>query len=261
MTGRRELPAPGSGELKKALPNRVAQRWYEELYNHPEGLTIEELKREIPEYAGQTHFDRRGRSLNVPFILERKWEGGRMIYRLGGTRENSGATGRISNKVAAQVKFRDGSRCQMCGKGVEDGIKLEVDHRIPLDWGGSNDIDNLWTLCQEDNHGKKAYFASLNEYTNQIRAAASQPSVHRRLGELLRAFGIGNPVPSYLLQLVASARQYNEDWQRRLRELRELGWDYTVTKRRENGRIVSYYSLKTEGGWPGGSGDTAPPGS
>jgi 5-methylcytosine-specific restriction endonuclease McrA len=254
MARRKDLPKPGSAELNKLVTNRVAQRWYEELYTHQDGLTIDELKRAIPEYAGQTHFDRRGRTLDVPFILERNWERRGMVYRLGGIRTNHGATGRISNKIAAQVKFRDGSRCQMCGKGVEDGVKLEVDHRIPVDWGGSNDISNLWTLCREDNQGKKAYFASLDEHTSKIRAAAGYDDVHRRLGELLRAFGPGTPVPSYLLQVVASARQYNEDWQRRLRELREFGWDYTVTKRRENGRVVSYYSLTTEGGWPGGAG-------
>jgi hypothetical protein len=246
----KDLPNPDSAELKQLVTNRVAQRWYEVLYNHPEGLSIEELKREIPEFAGQTHFDRRGRSLNVPFILEREWNGGRMTYRLAGRRENAGTAGRISNRTAAQVKFRDGSRCQMCGKGIEDGVKLEVDHRIPVAWGGSDDLENLWTLCQPDNQGKKSYFASLDEYTDKIRAAVNHDEVHHRLGELMKAFGTGKPVPSYLLQLVASAKQYNEDWQRRMRELRNLGWDYTVTKRREGNRVVSYYTLQTDGGWP-----------
>jgi hypothetical protein len=39
-------------------------------------------------------------------------------------------------------------------------------------------------------------------------------------------------VPSDLIGVVASAKQYQEDWQKRLRELRTLGW--MIEYRREN---------------------------
>jgi hypothetical protein len=49
---------------------------------------------------------------------------------------------------------RDKYRCQICGRSADDGVKLEVDHKIAWANGGGNDIDNLWTLCNECNAGK-----------------------------------------------------------------------------------------------------------
>src|SRR3989338_2573807 len=41
---------------------------------------------------------------------------------------------------------KDVFRCTLCGYGVEDGIKLEVDHIVrPID-GGKNILENLRTL-------------------------------------------------------------------------------------------------------------------
>ena len=45
---------------------------------------------------------------------------------------------------------RDQFACVLCGRsGV--GVKMEVDHKIPLSKGGSNRLDNLQTLCFECN--------------------------------------------------------------------------------------------------------------
>lgn len=47
-------------------------------------------------------------------------------------------------------------RCQMCGRSVAwDGITLDVDHKIPADWGGATEGDNLWALCSECNEGRR----------------------------------------------------------------------------------------------------------
>jgi 5-methylcytosine-specific restriction endonuclease McrA len=64
----------------------------------------------------------------------------------------------LSAKLKASIRFRDGYKCQACGKGVSDNVKLHVDHKIPLDWGGTNLEDNLWTLCEDCNLGKKNFF-------------------------------------------------------------------------------------------------------
>jgi hypothetical protein len=143
----------------------------------------------------------------------------------------------------------------MCGASPQrdEAVQLHIDHKVPLHWGGTNSDDNLWTLCERCNTGKQAFFSSVDEHAERIRTAVNEADVHRRLGGLLRAFGVGVPVPSYLLAIVASAGRYQEDWQRRLRELRALGWDYQVKKRTEGGRVVSYYTLKVDGGWPDGS--------
>lgn len=63
----------------------------------------------------------------------------------------------ISPKLRHQVFERDGFRCCDCGASPqEEDVRLEVDHKIPLSRGGSNDIDNLRTLCRPCNIGKAA---------------------------------------------------------------------------------------------------------
>jgi hypothetical protein len=52
------------------------------------------------------------------------------------------------------IMKRDGYRCQLCGRSQEDGAKLHIDHRTPLVKGGSNEDENLWTLCEDCNLGK-----------------------------------------------------------------------------------------------------------
>jgi len=42
----------------------------------------------------------------------------------------------------------------VCGRGPQDGIRLEVDHITPVAAGGTDDLDNLRTLCRECNEGK-----------------------------------------------------------------------------------------------------------
>ncbi len=53
------------------------------------------------------------------------------------------------------VLKRDGYRCRICGRSADDGMKLEVDHRIPRAKGGLDTHTNLWTLCFECNNGKR----------------------------------------------------------------------------------------------------------
>ena len=50
---------------------------------------------------------------------------------------------------------RDNFTCQYCGKTPKDGVKLHVDHIIPLDKGGDNSKENLITTCQECNLEKQ----------------------------------------------------------------------------------------------------------
>ena len=66
--------------------------------------------------------------------------------------------GAINAKLRYAVLQRDNSTCCRCGRSVSDGVKLAVDHKIPVDMGGETTIDNLWTLCTECNGGKKSFF-------------------------------------------------------------------------------------------------------
>ena len=60
----------------------------------------------------------------------------------------------LSGKTRINVMERDDYTCQMCGRSIEDGIKLHIDHIVPVSKGGSNDMDNLQVLCHECNLAK-----------------------------------------------------------------------------------------------------------
>lgn len=61
----------------------------------------------------------------------------------------------ISLSTRTDIFERDNYTCQICGKNKhDDGVKLEIDHIIPVSRGGSDNINNLQTLCFECNRGK-----------------------------------------------------------------------------------------------------------
>lgn len=60
----------------------------------------------------------------------------------------------FSCSLRYKILKRDNFRCKYCGRGVEDGVKLNVDHIIPISKGGKTEESNLQTLCWECNIGK-----------------------------------------------------------------------------------------------------------
>jgi len=60
-------------------------------------------------------------------------------------------------EVKEAIFKRDGYRCVICGRGREDGVEIHADHKIPLDKGGTNTVENGQTLCSEHNFLKKTY--------------------------------------------------------------------------------------------------------
>lgn len=60
----------------------------------------------------------------------------------------------VTLSMRYMVLQRDEYRCQLCGASAREGVELEVDHRVPLAKGGSNDLLNLWVLCHKCNRGK-----------------------------------------------------------------------------------------------------------
>lgn len=61
---------------------------------------------------------------------------------------------RVTDRLRYQIMRRDGFRCQLCGASQADGVKLHVDHIIPISKGGTSDERNLRTLCDRCNLGK-----------------------------------------------------------------------------------------------------------
>jgi 5-methylcytosine-specific restriction endonuclease McrA len=253
-----QLPEPGSAALR-ALPSETHRLVYGFLFaRRSDPPTMNELRDHMRSVHGQdpNQIDRRLRELRRHFaVLAERYPDGKYRYvlapRQGPVVEY--AQGRVSGRLRAQVLAPQ--RCAQCGRRpLDDGIRLEPDHKVPRHWGGDDSLENLQPLCDECNHGKQAYYQTYDEYANQIRQAAMHPEPHRRIGELLKAFD-GDWVPSSMLGVVASLQQYQEDWQKRMRELRLLGWqiDTKRLRNKKTGRTeVSYRATHWEP-WPEGS--------
>lgn len=241
-----ELPLPDSLELKELVHSASARAIYKVLYEHQgTPLNMADIRQIMGLQPGeQEQLGRRMRSLRtvfeVPCVANK--------YSLQGVREEKLNTEGISAKVRAYI-LRD-QRCAQCGRTpLEDHIKLHVDHKIPQEWGGTNDIENLQPLCSECNEGKRNFYATYDKYADKIKEAANYDEPHRRIGELLKAFK-GEFVRPDLIEIVANSKQYQDDWQKRLRELRTLGWVIEFDKRKEGKRFVAYYAVKHFEPWP-----------
>lgn len=53
------------------------------------------------------------------------------------------------------IYLRDGARCIYCGRGIEDGATLSLDHVTACELGGSNEASNLVTACISCNSAKQ----------------------------------------------------------------------------------------------------------
>ena len=155
----------------------------------------------------------------------------------------------VSSRLRAETLTL--GRCAMCGRTPSrHGVVLAVDLKFPPEWGGTNDRDNLWPLCEECMDGRREFLQAYRPYNEQISRAAAFDEPQRRIGELLRAFD-GRWVPSDLIGIVASAKEYQEDYQRRIRDLRFLGWVVEQQKRHHEGaRVRVYYRLIHAEPWP-----------
>lgn len=61
---------------------------------------------------------------------------------------------KLSDSLRYDILRRDNFRCQLFGLSSHDGVKLHVDHIIPVSKGGKTTFSNLRTLCDRCNMGK-----------------------------------------------------------------------------------------------------------
>ena len=61
---------------------------------------------------------------------------------------------KIPRGLRHEVFKRDNYTCVECGARKEDGATLHVDHKIPVSKGGTDELDNLQTLCSDCNLNK-----------------------------------------------------------------------------------------------------------
>lgn len=66
---------------------------------------------------------------------------------------------RQSKRLA--IYLRDGLSCIWCGRTIEDGIRLTLDHVIPRSHHGSNHETNLITSCLPCNAKRKHWSVSV----------------------------------------------------------------------------------------------------
>jgi 5-methylcytosine-specific restriction endonuclease McrA len=243
-------------------PGQIHLRIIEVMKRFPEGISSGQIRQELEKEGlrpeDQTHLDRRKRDLKKWFIIEKikttvVVDGKKRIvfqYLYKGKKQRVTDEGQISQKLRAEVIHSAHGRCQMCGETIEEhSITLVVDHKKPRDWGGTNDRENLWAICEECNAGKKAFFSSLNADSEMMKRVLAHESVHVRIGELLKAVGIGKRTPSSLLDVIAD----QDDWQKRLRELRYpvIGWEIdTRLYKSPSGKKLADYILRSYKPWP-----------
>jgi hypothetical protein len=83
----------------------------------------------------------------------------RMMQSGGGSQQGVGKTKRsVSETKKKFVASRQGWKCGDCGDQLN--AWFEVDHKVRLEYGGSNHVDNLLALCREC-HGKKTTMENL----------------------------------------------------------------------------------------------------
>ena len=226
--------------------SEISLRILEVMKQRPQGVSEGEI-REILQIAPaeQANFGRRRRELNYLHIIEKRQEGPKVLYVYKGPREKARDTSQINIRLRAQALHLARGRCSNCGRTVEKhNIVLVVDHKVPREWGGLTEPDNLWAICEDCNAGKKNYFQSVD--ADWMRGVMKNKDVRVRLGDTLKAFK-GEPVDAATLEFVAN----QDDWKKRIRDLRYLGWDVRAsTKRMQNGRVRSFYRLVKAQPWP-----------
>ena len=205
-------------EVERKL-NPVSLAALKLLRQHPEGLDIKQITEGVEVGGDQTWLNRRVRDLRKYWHVPGHFEGNRFIYVLKGRKTDFETdSGVISGKLRAEVLNLAKGRCQMCGKTVaDDGIKLQIDHKVPQTWGGLTVLENLWAICMPCNNGKRDHFASYD--ADEMEALLAIESVHLRIAQFLRMH-MGEAVDSNVIEFVANATERQEDWQKRLRELR-----------------------------------------
>lgn len=66
----------------------------------------------------------------------------------------------MTQDLRYRIMQRDHFRCVLCGRTTEeDGVKLHVDHILPVSKGGKTVPENLRTLCEDCNLGKGAKYS------------------------------------------------------------------------------------------------------
>jgi len=98
----------------------------------------------------------------------------------------------ISDSLRYDILNRDGFKCVICGARKSQGVRLHVDHIVPVSKGGRSIPDNLRTLCERCNIGKGAKDESdLDEHDSEeiIKCPQCGSRLVERIGKYGRFYG------------------------------------------------------------------------
>jgi len=79
----------------------------------------------------------------------------------------------VSVRTRFEVFKRDRFTCHYCGQ-TPPAVLLEVDHVVPRAAGGSDDMENLITACQDCNRGKSSKLLTEGSAPTVSRAATEE---------------------------------------------------------------------------------------
>ncbi|MFE0327947.1 HNH endonuclease [Streptomyces sp. NPDC058960] len=79
-------------------------------------------------------------------------------------------------KLRYEILERDKKTCQDCGRIPGQGVTLQVHHVLPVHQGGTNDPDNLVTLCSECHGGRHALMGT--SVRDELLNPDQEPDVH-----------------------------------------------------------------------------------
>jgi hypothetical protein len=151
----------------------------------------------------------------------------------------------ITSRLRGEALYKARGTCSNCARSIEEhDVVLVVDYKIPSEWGVPTEQDNLWAICEDCKAGKKNCFKSVG--AAGMRDVMALKSVHMRLGETLKALK-GHSAPAQMMGFVAN----QDDWKKRIRDLRYLGWSVVASRKRvPGGRVRSFYRLVKAKPWP-----------
>lgn len=96
--------------------------------------------------------DRGIRQLHQKGLLQKMGKG---IYRYDSDFIQNRELEDFTSALKRKIFERDGYKCVVCGRGLKEGVELQVDHIKPKDLGGKATLENGQTLCGQHNFLKK----------------------------------------------------------------------------------------------------------
>lgn len=111
----------------------------------------------------------------------------------------------IAKKKRLAIYLRDGLACVYCRKRLEDGIKLQLDHFIRPQDGGSNMADNVVTACAFCNNSKSNN--TIRQWYKRMRARGYDTC---KVGRYVRR-QMNKDLTPFLAEAELTIRRRNQD--------------------------------------------------